>query len=77
MTQLLLGCGELVLILALFRAFYRQGFRRGYKDGYFRGRVDAEKWWLEQGAEVDAIRESFFRDELGKVRLNPKPPRKD
>lgn len=62
MTQLLLGCGELVLILALFRAFYRDGFRRGYKRGYECGRVDAEKWWLEQGTGVEKERENIWRE---------------
>lgn len=43
---------------------YHTGKADAYNRGYERGRVDAEHWWLEQGALVDQEREQGWRREL-------------
>jgi hypothetical protein len=54
-------------VLALFfleRAALRRGYEKGCKHGYERGRVDAEKWWIDQGTAVDRARAEFWKKEL-------------
>lgn len=56
-------CAILVVSLAAYRHGYQKGLRRGLEKGYDSGRVDAEAWWLKQGAEVDKAREAIWKEQ--------------
>jgi hypothetical protein len=41
----------------------RVGGKRAFQRGYGTGRIDAERWWLEKGAEIDKTREAIWKEE--------------
>lgn len=54
---------EFACVAWLLRVSFVAGKHRGYKRGYESGRVDAEKWWLEQGAAVSKEREKIQKEQ--------------
>ncbi len=38
-------------------------YREGWKDGRECGRAEWEKWWLQQGSEVDEMRKQIWKEE--------------
>lgn len=52
-------CAMLGAILFLGAACMMHGFGRGYEKGVF----DAERWWVEQGAEIERERAKVWREE--------------
>jgi hypothetical protein len=63
MIPLLMGVGEFAVVVFWCVLFHRRGFKRGYKSGYECGRLDSEKWWLQQGAEVEEMRKRIWKEE--------------
>ncbi len=63
MITLFCGVGEAIVVLFWCFYFQRRGFKRGYKSGYECGRMDSEKWWLQQGAECDEMRKRIWKEE--------------
>lgn len=56
------GCEVCVMIVCCL-CWYRRGYIKGARKGYENGRVDAERWWLEQGAAVSKTREKIWKEE--------------
>ena len=56
--------GMLILIeVACIQVASQKAYKRGFDEGRTAGKIEAEVWWLEQGAEVQKAREKIWREE--------------
>lgn len=58
----LLFGSQVCAVIVCSIAAYRRGYVRGSRKGYENGRIDAEGWWLKQGAAIDQTREAMKKE---------------
>jgi hypothetical protein len=56
--------GVLIFIeCACIQVASQKAYKRGFDEGHEAGKIEAEVWWLEQGAEVQRAREQIWREQ--------------